>query len=391
MANLDVLPAGRSALMRGSLAQKLRILSGLVLFTFVFFHLSNHALGIWSIEAMEAMQAWRTAITRSVPGTIVLASALTTHMGLNLYKIARRSTWRMPVWEAVQIGLGLLIPVLLFRHGSVMRAHFDIEGSATRYSETLPELWTDLALNQFALVLIVWTHACIGLHYWLRLSPHYRRVALPLLGIAVLLPTLALAGFTVAARQALADEAAAQQTTGYGSSAPSGGSGYGGYGDNEGYGGYGNYGERPASPALTADDVQAYATWTASGLLAAVAATLLVRGLLSRRGQRIRVSYTAGPSLQAPVGPTLLEISRMFGVPHTSVCGGRGRCSTCRVRIESATTLPAMTVAESKTLGHIGAGPDVRLACQVRPKERPDRHALHPTAGRKPPELRCRP
>src|SRR3712207_6666846 len=98
MANLDVRPAGGSALMRGSVAQKLRILSGLVLFTFVFFHLTNHALGIWSIEAMEAMQEWRTAVTRSVAGTIVLASALTTHMALNLTKIARRSTWRMPAW-----------------------------------------------------------------------------------------------------------------------------------------------------------------------------------------------------------------------------------------------------------------------------------------------------
>jgi adenylate cyclase len=394
MADLDVLPAGRSSLMRGSIAQKLRILSGLVLFTFVFFHLSNHALGIWSIEAMDAMQAWRTAVTRSVTGTIVLASALTVHMALNLTKIARRSTWRMPIWEATQIGLGLLIPVLLFRHGSIMRAHFDLEGSATRYSETLPDLWNSLQVNQFALVLIVWTHACIGLHYWLRLSRNYRRIAPALLGVAVLLPALALSGFTVGARQAIATASAEDAGYGY-SAAPaarSAGSGYGGYdtyrsgGDYGGYGGsddHGGYGQSAAAPAFTADDVQAYATWTAWGLLGAVAATLAFRGVLSRRRRRVRVSYNAGPAVQAPIGPTLLEISRMFGVPHTSVCGGRARCSTCRVRVESADPLPPRTSAEAKTLQHIGAGPDIRLACQVRPN-----NDVNVTRLIRPPEVR---
>ena len=51
----------RSPLLNGTLAQRLRILSGLILFTFVLTHFLNHALGIWSIEAMEVMQAWRTS------------------------------------------------------------------------------------------------------------------------------------------------------------------------------------------------------------------------------------------------------------------------------------------------------------------------------------------
>ena len=140
MASAHQVQAPASPLWGGSLAQQLRIGSGLILFTFVFFHLLNHALGIWSIASMEAFQAWRTAVTRSVPGTILLAGALLTHLTLNLRKISRRSTWRMPIWEAVQISLGLLIPVLLARHAAPMRAHFDLEGSATRYSAALPDL-----------------------------------------------------------------------------------------------------------------------------------------------------------------------------------------------------------------------------------------------------------
>ena len=30
---------------------------------------------------------------------------------------------------------------------------------------------------------------------------------------------------------------------------------------------------------------------------------------------------------------TVLEASQLNGIPHASVCGGRGRCSTCRIRV----------------------------------------------------------
>ena len=59
----------------------------------------------------------------------------------------------------------------------------------------------------------------------------------------------------------------------------------------------------------------------------------------------------------------------MFGVPHASICGGRARCSTCRVKIESADgELPPPGAAEAATLARIHADPDVRLACQLRPQ-----------------------
>jgi adenylate cyclase len=72
--------------------------------------------------------------------------------------------------------------------------------------------------------------------------------------------------------------------------------------------------------------------------------------------------------IKVPQGPTLLEISRNWQIPHASVCGGRARCSTCRVRIERGSSpLPPPTFPESVTLGSIGAPPNVRLACQIRP------------------------
>jgi adenylate cyclase len=68
-----------------------------------------------------------------------------------------------------------------------------------------------------------------------------------------------------------------------------------------------------------------------------------------------------------PVGLSVLEVSRYGRIPHASVCGGRGRCSTCRVRVLAARPQPPPGDAESRVLRRLGVPDDVRLACQLRP------------------------
>ena len=101
--------------------------------------------------------------------------------------------------------------------------------------------------------------------------------------------------------------------------------------------------------------------------IAAVAVLLgFARTLQQRRRMRIPVQYVGGPLVKAAEGPTLLELSRMYRIPHMSVCGGRGRCSTCRVMVigdESALAAPGD--AELRTLRSVGAPANVRLACQA--------------------------
>jgi adenylate cyclase len=64
----------------------------------------------------------------------------------------------------------------------------------------------------------------------------------------------------------------------------------------------------------------------------------------------------------------VLEASRFGGISHASVCCGRCRCSTCRIRVKGPTAaLPASSTAEHKLLQRVGAPPNVRLACQLRP------------------------
>jgi len=69
-------------------------------------------------------------------------------------------------------------------------------------------------------------------------------------------------------------------------------------------------------------------------------------------------------------GMTLLDQIRDAGIPHASVCGGRGRCSTCRVRIEKGRdVLPKPEPQEAKVLQRISAPENVRLACQIVPQK----------------------
>src|SRR4029077_15563279 len=98
------------------IARRLRLVSGLVLLTYLATHFINHALGLVSLDAMEAGRVWFLALWRNPLGAVALYSAFLVHIAMALWAIYRRRTWRMPAWEATQLSLGLTIPVLLARH-----------------------------------------------------------------------------------------------------------------------------------------------------------------------------------------------------------------------------------------------------------------------------------
>lgn len=333
-------------LLRGSGVQKLRLASGLILFLFVLTHLVNHALGIASLQSMEQFQTVRLYVTRSWPGTIVLAAAALTHVALALAKVAQRRTWRMPTWEAVQVASGFLIPLLLIDHIVVTRFANALVGTRDFYEPVLAYYWPGRAWMQVLLVLVAWTHACVGLHFWLRIDRRYARLAPVLLACAAVLPALALAGFMVAGREVAATarvdgvEAVLREA-----------------------------GWPRGAEATRLKSVAVTGLWLFLSLAAGVAIWHGLRMWRAQRAKKVPITYTAGPQVRGPVGATLLEISRLRNVPHASVCGGRARCSTCRVRIEEGEeSLPPPRFAEAVTLGAVGAPEGVRLACQIRPE-----------------------
>src|SRR3954447_25759389 len=107
--------------------------------------------------------------------------------------------------------------------------------------------------------------------------------------------------------------------------------------------------------------------------LGLIGIALLARGaraINERRRGMVSLSYGNGRTVRVPRGLSVLEASLRYKVPHASVCGGRARCSTCRIRIiGDCSALPEPSQREAYVLERVGASgdPAVRLACQLRP------------------------
>ena len=96
----------------------------------------------------------------------------------------------------------------------------------------------------------------------------------------------------------------------------------------------------------------------------------------NKKRQTIKIEYNDGALVNISEGTTVLEASQLGGIPHASICGGNGRCSTCRIRIiQGEDLLAPPSVEEQRVLAKIAAPPNVRLACQVKPK---DNLRIHP-------------
>jgi adenylate cyclase len=284
---------------------------------------------------------------RAAPASLLLYAAFTAHVVLAVRKLWRRRSLKMPAWEIAQAVLGFLIPFWLVVHIVGTRGSYQFFGVDDTYAYVLNTLWPDGAARQSLMLVLVWLHGCIGIHFWLRLRPWYRASQPWLFALALLLPTLALIGFANAGRERRAraenDPAWLERLA-------------------------------AAENWLGPSEVGwIYATerQVLLGFLVILLATLgarAVRGLRARYGRRVRLRYPDGVTVSIEPGMSVLEASRAAGVPHASVCGGRGRCSTCRVRLgDGAGHLPPPAPDEARVLARIGAPEGVRLACQLRP------------------------
>ncbi len=91
--------AGRDRWPRPTLRQ-VRLASGLVLFTYLVSHFANHALGLVSLEAMEAGRTVFLALWHNWVGTPVLYLSLVTHGLLALWALYRRRAPWAPSWRS---------------------------------------------------------------------------------------------------------------------------------------------------------------------------------------------------------------------------------------------------------------------------------------------------
>jgi adenylate cyclase len=328
---------------------RLRLGSALTLLSFVICHLSAHCLLLVSLAAADAtrellMYPWRTDA-----GTAILLAALLVHYANALWSIYQRRSLRLPAWQWTQLGLGLCIPALLMTHvigTRVAELTLDIHDS---YLSVLIAQWLVAPWHsalQGVAVLTVWTHACIGVHFWLRVKRWYPDWRPLLFAFALLLPALALAGF-VAAGNEVRREAAANPDF---------------------------VGRALRRANVNAAKQQTLARVQNDGLLihfALVALPFAARGVRRWRKARAQLpllSHPSGRAMPIAAGASVLETLREHGVSHAALCGGRARCTTCRVLVtKGGEQLPAPAGLEAAALSRIGAAAGTRLACQIRP------------------------
>mgnify|MGYP000988193917 CR=1 FL=1 len=328
------------------MTRRLRLWSGLVLFVFVGTHLLNHALGVFSLDAAEKGRLVFLAVWRNPLGSVVLYGALLTHVVLVLYALYNARHLRLPRWELVRLGLGLAMPFMLVPHIFGTHILSLVSGAEDTYAYVVVGMWVDhpsSAAIQALLLVIAWTHGCMGVRWWLQFKPWYPRYRSYLRAGALILPALALAGFAGVGRETAIFSTMA------------------GWRDQ-------------TFAGITPADEDTVLGWAgiANGIFAAMVVLAFggryLRAWLQRRRGVVRLTYPGGRRVLATPGMSILEASRSAGIPHASLCGGRGRCSTCRSRIGPASArIPVPTPEEERVLRRVGAPPNVRLACQLRP------------------------
>ena len=330
--------------------RQIRLLSGLTLFVFLTTHILNHAAGLWSLEAMDRGRELFVAVWRSWPGTAALYAALILHLIAALVYIYRTRTPAFELLGSLRLFLGLAIPILLIPHVLGTRMVHEIYQIWDDYAYVLM-IFFDISpragVKQAALTVIAWLHACIGLHLWLRFKPWYDRLRWWLFAAALLLPTIGLLGVWAGGQEILRlaqDPAWSMQRDII----------------------IGMISNR-ASLNFQAEAADLLFSILLGLLLAALALRLLRAWWVRRRGG-FALIYPDGRQARGEKGMSILDVSRRHAIPHASLCGGRGRCSTCRVRVgDGLEALPPASEAEEKVLTRVRAAPNVRLACQTKP------------------------
>ncbi len=299
-------------ILRGLSVRQIRIVCGLILFAYLISHFLNHALGNISLEALAWGLRYHLLLWHFLPVAIILYAALVVHGGLGIWALYERRQFKWKAIEPLQLVLGLSIPLLAAAHVIGTRLGHALFGQDRFYLQVLHGYLTNsfrLSLT-LAVLIVAWVHGSIGLYFWLRMKTFFKPAAPFLLAAAVLVPTLALLGVYQSGRMVARESAdPAWQAANLAA----------------------NKVGTPAE-ATTLDTITDCFLIGYLGLLGLVLAARGLRALRERRSGMITLSYGNGRTVRVPKGLSVLEASLRHQVPHASVCGGRARCSTCRIR-----------------------------------------------------------
>ena len=328
-----------------------RTISGCILFFYVFTHLLNHSLGLISLDTMEQgrtifLRFWRHDIL-----FYLLYGALSIHFLLGIYALSRRRSFQMSRKDWIRNFCAILIPFFLASHLSVTLWGSRFLGLNDSYTFMIISTYIFDPAGYIILglmLLVVWTHGSIGIIGLIEFREFYSNHRGLFHGVIFGLPLLAYGGYIRASIE-LSETSKNSPITILEIISNS------------------NFTAEIGEKIVSLSDLLQFLVYPI--LLCLFVAFYFFRNLLEKRFNSIQVQYTDGTSINVSKGSSLLEASHKAGRYHESVCGGRGRCTTCRVRVTSSLTeLPKPNKIEQAVINRLEFDQSLRLACQLRPE-----------------------
>ena len=333
------------------IVRRSRTISGCILFFYVFTHLLNHSLGLISLDTMEQGRAIFLKFWRHDVLFYVLYGALSIHFLLGVYALARRRSFRMSRKEWIRNSCAILIPFFLASHLSVTLWGSRFLGLNDSYAFMIISTYIFDPFGYIILglmLMLVWTHGSIGIIGLIEFREFYSKRRGLFQGLILGLPLIAYGGYIRASIE-LSEASQSNPITILELISNS------------------NFTAEIGEKIVSLSDLLQFLVYPI--LLSLFVAFYFIRNLLEKRFNSIQVQYTDGTNINVSRGSSLLEASHKAGRYHESVCGGRGRCTTCRVRVTSSLgELPKPNKIEQSVINRLNFDQSLRLACQLRPE-----------------------
>ena len=338
--------------------RQLRIYTGSLLFFYALTHLLNHSVNVVSIEAADFVREnYFHLIWKNPVAYFLLYASLAIHIILGFYSILTKKSFKITGREWIQILFPVLALLVLLQHiaGGFLLTRFEVDIKYSLLYALLSSEPNELVAGAvlFSLMVIfIWVHGVIGIHGLLKFNfKSYQRYMFGFKFIYWFVPIGAVLGFIAGLRETSV-LATIENLKG-----------------NENFI-MSFFGAIPQEAFAYIAPVEPLVMNNYPVFVLAVLVLCILNVVRARYFGRVKISYPGGNEFSVPRGTTILEASRLAGIPHVSVCGGKGRCTTCRVKVVSGIEdVSEPNAHEARVIKRLGLDADVRLACQLKPSK----------------------
>lgn len=178
---------------------RIRFFASMVILTYTATHFLNHALGLFSLEALEEGRKIFLAFWRHPVFQFLFPLALFLHAQSAIWRLMFRQSWRFSRKEKIKIFSGLAIPLFLLLHIAGTRMQWWVYGHNDTYAYFLLDnlrgggIWFLLIMS-----LLVWVHGFYGVTAILDLKPWFAKYRTAFTVIYASVPLLGFGGILAA-------------------------------------------------------------------------------------------------------------------------------------------------------------------------------------------------